>query len=128
MFKKQYIPFGPKKTNVKSSAEYKIISKRDEEKIKNIISEQPKIREMLNKNLQYRDDFLRSQRIINYNYDQSRLIGLENNVIRGLRFYAPPVKLDDFADSRDRKQQLDRKMEQEFINPDQRFLHNNRFF
>ena len=49
MFKKQYIPFGPKKTNVKSSAEYKIISKRDEEKIKNIISEQPKIREMLNK-------------------------------------------------------------------------------
>jgi hypothetical protein len=55
------------------------------------------------------------------------LIGLENNVIRGLRLYAPPVKLDDFADSRDRKQQLDRKMEQEFINPDQRFLHNNRF-
>ena len=82
---------------------------------------------MLNKNLQYRNDFLRSQRIINYNYEKSRLIGLENNVIRGLRFYAPPVKLDDFADSQDRKQQLDRKMEQEFINPDQRFLHNNRF-
>ena len=83
---------------------------------------------MLNKNLQYRDDFLRSQRIINYNYEKSRLIGLENNVIRGLRFYAPPVKLDDFADAEDRKQQLDRKMEQEFINPDQRFLHNNLFF
>ena len=103
-------------------------SKRDEKKIKNIISEQPKIREMLNNNLQYGHDVLRSQRIINYKYETSRLIGLENNVIRGLRFYAPPVKLDDFADSRDRKQQLDRKMEQEFINPDQRFLHNNRFF
>ena len=77
---------------------------------------------MLNKNLQYRDDFLRSQRIINYNYEKSRLIGLENNVIRGLRFYAPRVKLDDFANSRNRKQQLDRKMEQEFINPDQRFF------
>jgi len=34
MFKKQYIPFGPKKTNIKSSAEYKIISKRDEKKLK----------------------------------------------------------------------------------------------
>ena len=60
MFQKQYIPFGPKKTNMNSSAEYKIISKGDEEKIKNIITEQPQIREMLNNNLQYRDDFLRS--------------------------------------------------------------------
>jgi hypothetical protein len=57
MFKKQYIPFGPKKTNIKSSAEHKIISKGDEENMKNIISEQLKIREMLNNNLQYRDYF-----------------------------------------------------------------------
>ena len=58
---------------------------------------------------------------------KSRLIGLENNVIRGLRFYAPLVKLDDFADAEDRKQQLDRKMEQEFIHPDRRLKKNNLF-
>ena len=39
-------------------------SKRDKEKVKNMIKEQLKIRDMINTNLKYRNDFLRSQRIM----------------------------------------------------------------
>jgi hypothetical protein len=37
-------------------------SKRDEEKVKNMIREQPKIRDMINTNLQYRNDFFKKPR------------------------------------------------------------------
>ena len=56
MFKIQY-NFLAMKSKKKSNVEQKIISKRDEEKIKNIIKEQPKIRQMLNANLENRNDF-----------------------------------------------------------------------
>ena len=71
MFKKQYIPFSkPHKSKSKSHIEYQIISKRDHERIKNIINEQEKVRTMLNTNLQRRNEFLRSQRIINFQYEK----------------------------------------------------------
>ena len=109
--------------------DYKIISKRDEEKIKNIIAEQPKIKEMINRNLQYREDFLRSQRITNYQYEKSRFIGLENRMIGGLRYYAPTIKLDDFPDSENRRQQLYRTHEEDLIRPydSTMFMKYNRF-
>ena len=47
MFKIHY-NFLAMKSKKKSNVEHKMISKRDEEKIKNIIKEQPKIRQMLN--------------------------------------------------------------------------------
>ena len=70
---------------------------------------------MLSRNLQYRDDFFSSQRIINYQYEKSRLIGLENRIIGGLRNHAPTIKLDDFPDSENRRQQIYRTHEEELI-------------
>jgi aspartyl aminopeptidase len=82
-------------------------SKRDEEKVKNMIKEQPKIRDMINTNLQYRNDFLRSQRIISYDLEKSRLIGLEGGLVGAVRYYRPPaVRLEDFADAPDRMNQI----------------------
>ena len=82
-------------------------SKRDEEKVKNMIKEQPKIRDMINTNLQYRNDFLRSQRIMSYEMEKSRLIGLEGRLVGAVRYYRPPaVQLGDFPDSPDRMRQI----------------------
>ena len=82
-------------------------SKRDEEKVKNMIKEQPKIRDMINTNLQYRNDFLRSQRILNYEMQKSRLVGLEGTLVNAVRYYRPPaVRLGDFPDSPDRMNQI----------------------
>ena len=55
MFKKQYVPmFTPHALKRKTNVEHKVISKRDEERIKNVLNEQHKVREMLNRNLAYR--------------------------------------------------------------------------
>jgi len=91
-----------------------LLSNRDEEKIRNMINEQRKVRDMLNRNLSYRNDFLRAQRIRNFQYEKSRLIGLESGVIGNLRF-APSVKFDDFPDAPNRFEQLERKMNQDLI-------------
>ena len=98
----------------KSNVEHKVISKRDEETIENMINEQRKVRDMLNRNLSYRNDFLRAQRIRHFQYEKSRLIGLENGVIGNLRF-APSVKIDDFPDAPNRLAQLERKMNEDLI-------------
>ena len=107
LFEKQYIPsLKPFNKQNKSHIEHKVITKRDEERIKNIISEQPKMRKMLNENLQYRNDFLRSQRIMNFQFEKNKLIALEAKVVPNLRYYAPPIKLDDYPDAPNRLQQL----------------------
>jgi len=77
MFKKKYVPmFKPHTQKRKNKIEHQIMSKRDEERIKNVLNEQHKVREMLNRNLAYRNDFSRSQRILNYQAEKSRLQGL----------------------------------------------------
>ena len=113
MFKKEYIPrLKPFNKQSKSHVEHKVITKRDEERIKHIINEQPKVRNMLIENLQYRNDFLRSQRIMNFQFEKNRLIALEAQVIPNLRYYAPPIKLDDYPDAPNRLEQLERKMKE----------------
>ena len=129
MFKKQYIPmFTPHSLKRQTNVEHKVISKRDEERIKNELNEQHKVRDMLNRNLAYRNDFLRSQRIMNYQAEKSRLQGLESRVIGGLRYYAPPVKIDDFPDAENRLVQLERKMNQDLIHRSGPDIHTTRFF
>jgi len=91
--------------------EHKVISKRDEERIKHVLNEQHKVREMLNRSLEYRNSFLRSQRIANYQAEKSRLLGYESKVIGNIRFYAPPVGIDSFADSKNRLEQIERTMD-----------------
>jgi len=121
--------FTPHSLKRKTHVEHKVISKRDEERIKNISREEPKVREMLNRNIEYRDNFLRSQRIMNYQAEKSRLIGVESNIIGNLRFYAPPVGLDDYPDSKDRLDQLEKKMKIDMIHknsPD--FFYHTRYF
>lgn len=113
MIKKEYIPMLAYAHNKpKSNVEHRHISKRDEERIKNMIREQPKVREMLNKNLQYRDDFLRSQKLINYKMEKSRLMAIENEVIGNLRYV---VRGDNFRKSLDRMQQVDELINDEVI-------------
>jgi len=130
MFRKQFVPmFTPHSLERKTQIEHKVISKRDEEKIKNIRREESKVREMLNQNIEFKNDFVRSQRIMNYQAEKSRLIGVECQIIGNLRFYAPPVKLDDFPDSKDRLDQLEKKMNIDMIhknNPD--FFYHTRYF
>ena len=104
--------FTPHSLKRKTNVEHKVISKRDEERIKNVLNEQHKVRDMLNRNLAYRNDFLRSQRIMNYQAEKSRLQGLESRMIGNLR-YAPSVQIDDFPDSPNRLVQLERKMNQD---------------
>ena len=129
MFKTQYVPmFTPHSLKRKTNAEHKVISKRDEERIKNVLNEQHKVRDMLNRNLAYRNDFLRSQRIMNYQAEKSRLQSLESPVIGNLRYYAPPVKIDDFPDSRNRLVQLERKMDQDLIGRSGPDFYTTRFF
>jgi len=130
MFKKQYVPMlTPNTMKKKTHMEHKVISKRDEERIKNIRNEQHKVIEMLNRNLEYRNNFLRSQRIMNYNAEKSRLVGLESQIIGNLRYYAPPVGLDDFPNSKNRLDQLEKKMDADMIHknsPD--FFFHTRYF
>ena len=90
-----------------------MISKRDEERIKNVLKEQHEVREMLNRNLEYRNSFLRSQRIMNYQAEKSRLLGLESRVIGSIRYYAPPVKISEFANSQNRLEQIERQMNED---------------
>ena len=72
-----------------------------------MIREQPKIRDMINTNLQYRNDFLGSQRIMSYEMEKSRLMGLEGRLIGAVRYYRPPaVRLGDFGDAPDRMNQI----------------------
>ena len=125
--------FRPHALKNKSNIEHKVISKRDEEKIKNMIREQPKVREMINRNMQYRDDFLRSQKLINYQYEKSRLIGLENRNIQNVRFYRPPVMIDDFPSDPndpdyDRLKQINKKIDQELIRRPGPDFHSSRYF
>jgi hypothetical protein len=103
--------FTPPPLKRSNHVEHKVISKRDDERIKNVLNEQHKVREMLNRNLEHRSRFLRSQRIMNYQAEKSRLLGLESKVIGNIRFYAPPVGIDDFADSENRLQQIERQMD-----------------
>lgn len=129
MFKKQYIPmFTPHSLKRKTHVEHKVISKRDEERIKNVLNEQHKVRDMLNRNLAYRNDFLRSQRIMNFQAEKSRLQGLESTVIGNLRYYAPPVQIDDFPDAANRLDQLERKMNQDLIHRSGPDFYTTRFF
>jgi hypothetical protein len=103
--------FTPPPLKRRTNAEHKVISKRDEERMKNVLKEQHEVREMLNRNLEYRNSFLRSQRIMNYQAEKSRLLGLESRVIGSIRYYAPPVKIGEFGDSEDRLQQIERQMD-----------------
>ena len=128
MFKKQYIPmFTPHSLKRKTKAEHKVISKRDEERIKNVLNEQHKVRDMLNRNLAYRNDFLRSQRIMNYQAEKSRLQGLDSRMKGNLR-YAPSVQIDDFPDSPSRLVQLERKMNQDLIHRSGPDFYTTRYF
>ena len=112
MFKRAYVPmFTPPLLKRRTNAEHKVISKRDEERIKNVLKEQHEVREMLNRSLEYRNSFLRSQRIANYQAEKSRLLGYESKVIGNIRFYAPPVGIDSFADSKNRLEQIERTMD-----------------
>ena len=116
MFQKRYVPmFTPPPQKRRTHVEHKVISKRDEERIKHVLKEQPKILEMLNRNLDYRNSFLRSQRIMNYQAEKSRLQGLEDKNIWPLRYYAPPVKIDDFPDSWGRMEQIQSKMDADLV-------------
>ena len=129
MFKQEYIPrFKPFNKQNKSHVEHKVITKRDEERIKNIMNEQPKVRKLLIENSQYRNDFLRSQRIMNFQFEKNRLIALEAQVIPNLRYYAPPIKLDDYPDAPNRLEQLERKMKEDLISKSGPDFHNSRFY
>ena len=129
LFERRYTPsLKPFNKQIESHIEHKVISKRDEERIKNIISEQPKVRRMLVENLQYRNDFLRSQRIMNFQFEKNRLIALEAKVTPNLRYYAPPLKLDDYPDAPNRLEQLERKMKEDLIGKSGPDFHNTRFF
>jgi hypothetical protein len=129
MFKKQYIPLlKPPNKKSKTHIEHQVISKRDEERIKNIHNEQHKIRDMLNKSLQYRNDFLRSQRILNFQYEKSKLIALENKVVPNLRYWAPPIRNDDYPDAKDRLEQLELKMKDDLIKRSGPDFYNSRFY
>ena len=117
MFKNQYVPmFLPPPLRKRTNVEHKVITRRDEERIKNMLKEQHKVREMLNRNLAYRNDFLRSQRIRNYQAEKSMLIGLESQQIGNLRYYAPPVRIDSFADnSKHSLDQINAQMKQDML-------------
>ena len=130
MFKKQYVPmFTPPPQKRRTHVEHKVISKRDEERIKHVLEEQPKILEMLNRNLEYRNNFLRSQRIMNYQAEKSRLQGLEDKIIWPLRYYAPPVKIDDFPDSWGRMEQIQSKMDADLASMGHAdFFYHSRYF
>jgi hypothetical protein len=102
-------------------------SKRDEEKVKNMIREQPKIRDMINTNLQYRNDFLRSQRMMNYEMEKSRLMGLEGRLVGAVRYYRPPaVRMADFPDAPDRMNQIINQQDVDIA--DYRGLRPHRYF
>jgi len=114
MFKKQYVPmFTPPTLKRRTNAEHKVISKRDEERMNNVLKEQHEVREMLNRSLEYRNSFLRSQRIMNYQAEKARLLAYESRVINNIRFYAPPVKISEFANSQNRLEQIERQMNED---------------
>ena len=91
-------------------------------------NEQHKIRDMLNNSLQYRNDFLRSQRILNFQFEKSRLIALENKVIPNLRYWAPPIRNDDYPNAKDKLEQLEFKMEDDLIRRSGPDFYNSRFY
>ncbi len=130
MFKKQYVPmFLPPPLKKRTNVEHKVITRRDEERIKNMLKEQHKVREMLNRNLTYRNDLLRSQRIRNYQAEKSRLIGLESQQIGNLRYYAPPVRIDSFADnSEHRLDQINAQMNQDMLHRMGPDFYNTRYY
>ena len=130
MFKKQYVPMClPPPLKKRTNVEHKVISKRDEERSKNMLNEQHKVREMLNRNLQYGNDFLRSQRIRNYQAEKSRLMGLDSQQIGNLRYYPAPVKIDSFAEgSEHRLDQLNAQMNQDMLHKMGPDFYNTRYY
>ena len=71
----------------KSNKEMRVISKRDEERIKSIIREEPKIQKLMHDRVDYRNNFLKSQKLINYSHEISRLQGLEGKIINNVRYH-----------------------------------------
>jgi len=71
---------------------------------------------MLNANLENRNDFLRTQRLINYSYEKSRLIGVENTMIGSVRFYkSPTLRADDYDDEESRLKQIEKLAERDLL-------------
>ena len=82
---------------------------------------------MLVENLQYRNDFLRSQRIMNFQFEKNKL-ALEAKANPNLRYYAPPIKLDDYPDAPNRLEQSEKKMKEDLIRKSGRDVFHSRFY
>ena len=65
---------------------------------------------------------------MNFQFEKNRLIALEAQVIPNLRYYAPPIKLDDYPDAPNRLVQLERNMKEDLISTSWPDLHSSRFY
>ena len=64
---------------------------------------------------------------MNFQFENNRLIALEAKVTPNLRYYAPPMKLDDYPDAPNRLEQLERKMSEDLISKSGPDVLNTRF-
>lgn len=86
-------------------------SKQEEQQMKRIIKERHKIHNMLNEDLQFRENYLRAQHLTNAHMERSRLLGLQGRVMYNLRDVAPPVTLHARPDATDRLDQINQEIE-----------------
>lgn len=81
-----------------------LMSQYDEFKMMNIIKEAPKLLD-LHQNIAIRNDFLKAQKITNYQYEMERLRNIEKTIIPTLRYF-PASKGGSYPDSSNRMEQL----------------------
>ena len=108
MFKKEgskrHVPWH-KPNPPMNNMEVRVVTKGDEEKIKNILKEQPKLRQLITERIDLRNNFLKSQKLASYRNEISRLIGIEDRLVTDLRYATRqyrPVRLRELQEHRDR--------------------------
>lgn len=98
----------PKKGKVGKNVYSQILNQQDEFKLKNMMRETPKLLFEKQQSIAIRNDFLKSQKIVNYQNEITRLTNIEKSVIPNLRF--PPSRGGSYGDSGDRIEQLQRQI------------------
>ena len=91
-----------KKVNIekKKSSRFNFpYSRHQAESAINAMKEQTKIKDYQTQSIQYRDDYIRAQNIINRHMERSRLMGLHGRVIGNLRYMPAPVRSESHSDA-----------------------------
>jgi hypothetical protein len=90
-----------------------LLTQADENKMKNIIREQPNLLKQMNENIAIRNDWIKAQNVKNYQNELQRLMNIEHKTIQNLRF--PPSRTDDFSNSTTRQEQLINKINDNIV-------------